>query len=189
MAELHKKQYKFGKMHMAADKDTVRNIRSATEEAADTAKTAARTTTEAARTGANLARETVDRGADTAKKVAEQANRGIGDLLTVSAETSQDVVRQVSANLDMLLQVGSAVASGYQSILSEWSNYTQQAAQRNADALNAALRARNPRDLFSVQGDLLRDTVQGFFSTGARVSELSAQVASEAVEKLDARAQ
>jgi len=38
--------------------------------------------------------------------------------------------------------------------------------------------------LFSVQGNLLKDNMQTMLSTSARISELSAQLASEAAEKL-----
>ena len=174
---------------MAADKEAVRTIRSAADETADTARTTARTTADVANAGANLARQATGRSADTAKRVAEQASREFNRFFNLSAEASQDAAQQFNQNLDALLQVGTVVASGYQSITSEWSKYAQQAAQRTTDAVNEILKARNPRDLFGVQSDLLKDSVQELLSASARVSELSAQVAHEAVEKLTARAQ
>ena len=122
-----------------------------------------------------------------ASGIVEKSNQEFGRLLTFSAEASQDAARQFNQNLDLLLQVGSVVASGYQSILSEWSNYAQQAARRNADALNAILRVQSPRDLLRVEGDLLKDNVQDLLSINARISELSAAFANQAVEKLDVR--
>jgi hypothetical protein len=174
---------------MAEEKDTVRSARSTAEETADTARTAARATAGTARAGGDLARETADRSADMAKEFAEQASRGGGQILKISAEASQDVARQFNQNLDLLLQVGSVVTSGYQSILSEWSNYAQQSARRNIDALNAILRVQSPQDLLRVEGDLLKDNVQDLLSVGARISELSAEFATKAVERLDARTQ
>src|SRR3954470_5339107 len=174
---------------MATDKEAVRTIRSATDEAAETANTTVRSATSTAGAAANLAHEAADRGTETAKRIADQSSREFGRLINISAEASQDAARQFNQNLDVLLQVGAVVASGYQSILSEWSNFAQQAAQRNADAVNAVLRVRNPHDLLSVQGDLLKDGVQNLLSTSARISELSAEAANKAVEKLNARTQ
>ena len=60
---------------------------------------------------------------------------------------------------------------------------------RNTDALNAILRVQSPRDLLRVEGDLLKDNLQDLLSISARISELSAEFANQAVEKLDVRTQ
>src|SRR5690242_4599865 len=172
---------------MAPDREAVHTIRSASDETAGTVKTAARAAAGAANATAATARETTERGADTAKQVVEKSSQEFGRLISFSAEVSQDAVRQFNQNLDVLLQIGSVVASGYQSILSEWSSYAQQAARRNVDTLNAVLRVQSPQDLLRVEGALLKDNLQDLLSVTARVSELSAQFATEAGEKLDAR--
>jgi hypothetical protein len=181
--------HKFRAILMATDREAVRTIQSASDDAAGTAKTAARATAGAADATVDTVRQTAERGADTAKQVAEKSSQEFGRLLNFSAEASQDAARQFNQNLDLLLQVGSVVASGYQSIISEWSNYAQQAARRNVDALNAILRVQSPQDLLRVEGDLLKDNVQDLLSVSARISELSAQFATEAIEKLDVRTQ
>ena len=168
---------------MATEKEAVRTIRSTSDDAAGTA------TAGAANAAADAVRQTAERGADTAKQVVEKSNQEFGRLINLSTEASQDAVRQFNQNLDLLLQVGSVVTSGYQSIISEWSNYAQQAARRNVDALNAIFRVQSPQDLLRVEGDLLKDNVQDLLSVSARISELSARFATEAVEKLDVRTQ
>src|SRR5690242_21454077 len=142
---------------MAPDREAVRTIRSASDETAGTAKTAARAAAGAANA---TARETAERGADTAKQVVEKSSQEFGRLISFSAEVSQDAVRQFNQNLDVLLQIGSVMASGYQSILSEWSSYAQQPARRNVDTLNAILRVQSPQDLLRVEGALLKDNLQ-----------------------------
>jgi hypothetical protein len=173
---------------MVTDDDTSRRARSAADESADAAKAAVHSTAGTAGAAADLVQETTDRGADTAKRLTEQSSREFGRFINFSAEASQDAARQFNRNLDVLLQVGTVMAQGYRSILSEWSDCAQQVARRNADALNDILKVRSAHDLFSVQGDLLKDGVQHLLSTGARLSELSARVANEAVGKLNKEA-
>jgi len=166
-----------------ATEKAARTLRSATDEIADAVKSTARDTAGAT---ADAARETADRSAETMKKLTEQSSREFGRLLDDSAQASQDTVRHFRRNFDVLFSVGTVVASGYQSFFSEWSKYAQQATKRNAEALNEVFKVRNARDLLNVQGSYLKESVQGLLSASARVSELSARTATEAVDKLNA---
>jgi len=142
---------------------------------------------QASQAAANIARETADRSTETVKKLTERTSREFGQLLDSSAQTSQDAARHFSRNFDVLFSVGTVVASSYQSFFSEWSKYAQQATKRNAEALNEVFKVRTARDLLNVQGSYLKESVQGLLSASARVSELSARTATEAVDKLNAR--
>ncbi len=166
---------------MATEKEAVRSIRSATEDTADAARNTAHT-------AAGMGQESVEHGAEAARKMSEQSSREFGRLVGFTTDASKDAARQLNQNLDVMLQVGSVIAQGYQSILSEWSSFAQNAAKRQTDALNDLMQSRNSRDLMSIQSDLLKDGIQHLLSHSAKVSELSAQYAHQAVEKLNARA-
>ena len=120
------------------------------------------------------------RGADNSRKLTEQT---FDQLIADSVQVSQNAVRQFNRNCQVMVQVGAVGASGYQSFLSEWSDYARHAARRNVQFCNEV---RNPRTRMDVQEAYLKEGMQGLLSVGARVSELSAQVAHEMVGKLSA---
>ena len=168
---------------MTNENEAIRTIRSATDETADAVKSAA---SDAAGATADVAREAAARSADVAKKVTEQSSREFNRLFNDSAQASQDAARQISRNFDVLVKVGTVMASGYQSIVAEWSKYAQQTAKRNTEALNKVLKVRNARDLLDVQDGFLKESVESLLSASARASELSARTANEAAGKLNA---
>ena len=90
-------------------------------------------------------------------------------------------------NLDVVMQVVSTTASGYQSAVTELADQGQQAFQRNFDAFSQALRVRTTTDLLNIQTRYLHDSLGAVLNTSARISEISAETAAEAAGKLQQR--
>jgi hypothetical protein len=65
-------------------------------------------------------------------------------------------------------------------------SYAQGSMQRNVEGLSAILRSRNPRDAMAAQSELLKQNMEGLLNGGAKIAQLSAEVANEAVQKITA---
>jgi hypothetical protein len=149
-------------------------------------------------TGAEVSQRIIEAGTDQGRRVAEasvQETRrvlegsshqlaAVGDRATQAALES---TQRTSETLDVMVQVATTAASGGQSIAAELVDYGQQAFKRNVDAFNKALRVRSATDLLNIQTGYLHDSLGAMLSTSARISEISAKTATDAVGKLQQR--
>lgn len=188
-----------------AASEMARTGESGAREAAETTKRGART---AARTGeemmarrgeemlarrgeemADTARETANRMANETSRTMSEATEQLNRIFALSARTSEEMANQASQNLDVMMQCGSILADGYQKIWREWMNYAQQALQRNMDGLNNMMRSRSLPDLVQAQSELLREEMEMFFDSSIKISELSARVANDTVQRISERSE
>src|SRR5687768_7048650 len=132
---------------------------------------------EAPQTSPYIATTVADKGTKEAQNLVEQA-----------ARTVQTVVQQAGQNLDLALQLAGTATSGYQSVQTELAGQARQAVQRTQDALTQASQVRSPTALLDLQGSYLTDSLQAVLVTNARLAEIAADVARQAVDKLQHRA-
>jgi hypothetical protein len=101
---------------------------------------------------------------------------------------AEQVARQASRNLDVMLECGTVLTDGLQSLWQEWMRYTEEATQRNLRGYNDFLRCRNVTDLFAAQRDLVQDEMEVLVNRSTRMARLSAELAANAVQKMSAGA-
>jgi hypothetical protein len=126
--------------------------------------------------------------ANASQQVVKRSAEHFDQMVTRQFEVSQEAARYVQQNLDVLMQVGGVLTSGFQSILREWANYAQTAARRNVDGINSLLRARTLQDLASAQSDLLVSELQLLLDRSVRISEVTAGLARDAAQGISDRA-
>jgi len=185
------------------------NIRNSTprKPARDAAAEIARTVRDAAEAGRQTSRRdgeavrlTTERASEAASRIAGNADEAsqqvtkrsaeqVDHMVTGQFEASQEVTRHAQQNLDVLIQVGGVLAGGFQSLLREWTDYAQTAAQRNVDGVNSLLRARTLQDLASAQSDLLVSETQLLLNSSVRISEVTAGLARDAAQGIGNRTQ
>jgi hypothetical protein len=160
--------------------------REAKEEAAASAKEAARAGAEIANDVAGTMRETAQSGFALASETAHRSMDQMTKMFGLSGERAEQAARQSSQNLDVMMQCSTVLAQGFQTISREWMNYAQGNVQRNVEGFSAILRSRSPRDVMAAQSELLKQNMEGLLNGGAKIAQLSAEVANEAVQKITA---
>lgn len=190
---------------MATDKDTHTAVRdtaraseTATRRAADAARTITDQGAEAGRrladTGAKVGAEATQRGAETIRTItgsvaqaAEQTTDRFRSMMGFSVEAQGEVAQQARENMDAMVQCGSVLMDGMQSIWREWLGLAQDAMARNMDGVNAMMRSRSVQDFYSAQSEMVKDGVELLLNRSVTVSQLSAKTANDAVRRLNAR--
>ena len=160
--------------------------RKATEDAAAGGKEAARAGAEIANDVAGTMRETAQSGLALASETAQRSMDQMTKMFGLSGERAEQAARQSSQNLDILMQCSTVLAQGFQMMSREWMSYAQGSMQRNVEGFSAILRSRNPRDAMAAQSELLKQNMEGLLNGGAKIAQLSAEVANEAVQKITA---
>jgi hypothetical protein len=166
------------------------------ETAARTAERGAEVTQDVAEKGAQAFRSTTEKTVETVsrmtneaagatRQVTEQASQQFGRVFSLQAKASEEVANRTQQNLDVLLQTSSLLAEGFQSVLREWMNYTQNAVQRNIDGMNNIMRARTVQDMLAAHSDLLNAEVQLLLDSSVKVSEVTARVANDAAQRIN----
>ena len=161
-----------------------KNVRDAAEAGRETIRSGGKAigkTTE--RAGEAISQIAGDASQQMAKRAAEQFDQ----MFTRRIEVSQEVARHAQQNLEVLMQAGGVLASGFQSILREWADYAQSAVQRNVDGVNSLMRARTVQDLASAQSDLLASELRLLLDSSVRISEATAHLARDAAQGINDR--
>jgi hypothetical protein len=159
-----------------------KNVRDAAEAGRDTI-----------RSGGEAIGKTTERTGDAISQIAGDASQQMAEqfdqMFTRRIEVSQEVARHAQQNLEVLMQAGGVLASGFQSILREWADYAQSAVQRNVDGVNSLMRARTVQDLASAQSDLLASELRLLLDSSVRISEATARLARDAAQGINDRTQ
>ena len=163
--------------------------RKSVRDAAEAGRQTSRSGGEARRQTTERAGETVSRiagdAADASQQMAGRAAEQFGQMFTWQIEASQEVTRHAQQNLDVMMRVSAVLAGGFQSILREWTDYAQSAAQRNVEGVNSLMRARTVQDLASAQSNLLASELHLLLDRSARISEATARLARDAARCID----
>ena len=130
------------------------------------------------------ASETVGDTADVVRQASDRVVEQLGQVSATQEKAVQDVTGRTQQNLGVMMQTGIKLASGYQSIMREWADYTRNAVQCNVDGINSIMRARTLQDLMAAQSDLLNAKVQVMLSSRAKIAEATARVAKDAGQSI-----
>ena len=128
--------------------------------------------------------ETAGNVAGAARQVSGWAVEQLGQVSALQEKAFKDVTGRTQQNLGVMMQTGIKLASGYQSIMREWADYTRNAVQCNVDGINSIMRARTLQELMAAQSDLLNAKVQVMLSSRARIAEATARVAKDAAQSI-----
>jgi len=128
--------------------------------------------------------EAGDRSVDAVKDLADQSAAQVSRLVDYSFRVSQEATKHATQSLDVLMQCGTIVANGWQTILREWIDATQETARKNMSDFEELLQCRTVEAFLSRQSSILRDRVETIQNSNARISEVSAQVANETTKRI-----
>lgn len=155
------------------------------EESAEASRKATEAGAELTRKSADAARDLMGTATSVTSRGTEQVQRALG----LSKEAQGEVLSQARQNMDVMVQCGSVLTDGFQTIWREWVGLAQEVAARNASGVNALMRSRSLPDFYATQSSMLKDNVELVLSRSVKLSELSARTANDAVRKLADRAE
>jgi hypothetical protein len=140
-----------------------------------------RASTEAPRRVAETAREAVQSGVGTATQMAQKA-------ADFGMSSFSDVTRRwqnAAASMTAVSQANSGLVMRYQAIWREFFQLAQQATQERTESVTRLMSARSPQHLLDANVDLLKREMQRFFEGQARVSQLLADAARDAQQRIE----
>jgi len=136
---------------------------------------------EAPRQVAETAREAVQSGVGVAAQMAQKAAEfGMGSFSDVTRRWQNAV-----ASMTAVAQANSGLAMRYQGIWREFFQLAQQATQERTERVTQLMSARSPQHLLDANVDLLKSDMQMFFEGQARVSQLLADAARDAQQRIE----
>src|SRR4051794_21015855 len=159
------------------ERERVETVRQAAESVGNVVRVSA----EAPRRVAETAREAVQSGVGTAAQMAQKAAEA-------GAFSFSDVTRRVqnaAAGMTAVAQANTGLAMRYQALWREVVQLAQQATQARTESLTRLMSVRSPQQLLEVNIDLLKGEMQRFFDGQARLSQLSAEAALDAKQRIE----
>ena len=95
-----------------------------------------------------------------------------------------DIVTLNKQNVEAAMKAGNIWAKGYEDLGKAYFGFAQDAAERGAEAAKAMMTAKTVQDVIDVQTDYAKQRFDHFAAEGTKLSEMSAKVATEAMEPL-----
>jgi hypothetical protein len=150
-------------------------------QAAETVSNVVRVSTEAPRRVAETAREAVQSGVGTAAQMAQKAaDFGVSSFSDVTRG-----VQNAAASMTAVAQANTGVAMRYQAIWREVFQLAYQATQARTESMTRLMSVRSPQQLLDANVDLLKGEMQRFLDGQARLSQLSAEAALDAKQRIE----
>jgi hypothetical protein len=150
-------------------------------QAAESVGNVVRVSAEAPRRVAETAREAVQGGVGVAAQMAQRA-------ADFGASSFSDVTRRwqnAAASMTAVSQANTGLVMRYQAIWREFFQLAQQATQERTESVTRLMSARSPQHLLDANVDLLKREMQRFFEGQARVSQLLADAARDAQQRIE----
>src|SRR3954471_22271534 len=159
------------------ERERVETVRQAAESVSNVVRVGA----EAPRRVAETAREAVQSGAGTAAQMAQRAaDFGISSFSDVTQR-----VQNAAAGMSAVAQANTGLAMRYQAIWREVFQLAQQTTQERTERMTWLMAVRSPQQLLDVNIDLIQREAQRFFDGQARLSQLSAEAALDAKQRIE----
>jgi len=167
------------------------NIRSISDVGSRIAGSAADMSQRAAQTGVEM----MDRNKEAAQQLWEQSTElfahlarqstdQMGRLLGISGDNAENGARRTSRSFDALLQSGDAITSASRDLSREWFETMRRMIDASIGRSEALAACRTPNDVFAMQLEIMRDSVEAALHGAKRLSEISAQAATDATPKM-----
>src|SRR3712207_1146608 len=153
----------------------------AVRQTAETVGKVVRVSTEAPRRVAETAREAVQSGVGTAAQMAQKAaDFGISSFSDVTRG-----VQNAAAGMTAVAQANTGLVMRYQAIWREVFQLAYRATQARTESMTRLMSVRSPQQLLDANVDLLKGEMQRFFDGQARLSQLTAEAALDAKQRIE----
>jgi hypothetical protein len=169
-----------------------RGLNNATKQFFNAASGAARTGVDAAAGTAQAGTDTLQRTAETTNQMWESESKMAGQFIEQSMQqfartfgmAGESAQQQASRGLDSIIQTGTVLSNGMQTVSRELFNLANRRLDENLYRANSLLRCRTPQEMIAEYGGFIRDNMEEFAQSTRRIMELSTQIADEAARRL-----
>lgn len=139
-------------------------------------------------TGANAGEqamsETMRSGENVIREAAHAGEKPMREARRMAAETTSAMAGAAEGAAEMIRNNGEAVAERLQEAGALWSELAQDAMRQNVETAQNLMRCRTLADFMEVQSNWMRRSLDNFLGRGARLSELSARLAIDAMTRM-----
>jgi phasin family protein len=126
-------------------------------------------------------------GLNSASANAQRFTDQVSEAYGITGEGREELTRQGSQNLEMVVQASAVLTRGVQDLSREWLSLTQERLQKNLDDFGALARCRSIPDVMAAQSTLMRDNLEQTIESTRRMAEVATRVANEASQTLAAQ--
>jgi hypothetical protein len=123
--------------------------------------------------------------AEAGADVAQQGAQQMSNMADMARSAAQKVSQHAGENLELINRLAATMASGAQAAVSEVTDWSRQAAERQAEAMRRLTQARRMDEIVELQDRYMRESLQALLDFGAKISRLSADKAAEASSHLE----
>jgi phasin family protein len=179
-----------------AERDMSQATQEATRKIAEETSRAARTVADAGAGAARAGADMIQRNAETVQHAWQSGSKMATDLAGNSAERfaracgitgegAQQATEQSARNFESIVQSGTILAGGMQSISLELLNFARKRVEQSMHRVEALVNCRTPQEILAVQSDLVRDSLEDFVQSTRHIAEISTKMADEAVRRMN----
>jgi hypothetical protein len=161
--------------------EAIRAVHSLTDETAKVSEHAARAGADVLQRSMEITQEALQLSLKMVERMADQFTSA---LLPVGQE-SEELARRSSQNIEAVSEASTILARGVQDASRDWFGLVQDRWDKNLDGMNEFVRCRSVQEVFAVQSDLMRDTLEQAITTSRRIAQMSMRVADEATRRTD----
>jgi len=126
-------------------------------------------------------------GFNSASASAQRFTDQVSQAYGITGEGREELTRQGSQNLEMVIQASGVLTRGVQDLSREWFSLTQERLQKNLDDFGALARCRSLPDVMAVQSNFMRDNLEQTIESTRRIASVATRVANEASQTLAAQ--
>ena len=126
-------------------------------------------------------------GADAASKSVEQTAKMTQEQFDTAIKGYDEISGLAKANVDAMLASGKAIASGLETVNTEFMDFSKKQFEGSVKASKALAGAKTAQELFDLQSDMTKKTYETFVDRWTKMSELMVKVAQDAAEPVNSR--
>ena len=167
------------------------NIRSMTDAGSQMAGSAADIGQRAAQTGVEM----IDRNKEVAQQLWEHSTElashftrqwtdQFGRTMGISGDGPESIANRASRSFEALAQSRDVITSASREVSREWFGTARRMMDATMSRSEKVASCRTPSDLWAMQLEILRDGFEAALQGAKRISEISAQAATEASQKM-----
>ena len=171
-----------------ATKETTRKMAEETSRAARTAADAgagaARASADMVQRNTEAAQHAWEAGSKMASELMEQSMQRFARTFGIAGDNAQQATQQSARNVESIVQSGTIIAGGMQSISRELIDFTRKRMEQNLQIADAVMASRTPQEFIAAQSNLVRDNLEDFVRSMRRIAEISIDMAEEASRRM-----
>lgn len=149
---------------------------------------AARSAAKAASKPAVTTLKTKEKSVKTEKPVSQpQKETTMTDTKQKFEKLTSDATSMGQEQVEAIVQSSTLFFKGAEDIMKTYTALAQEAAQKNAEAVQTLMGCKTLNELTETQNKLAKDSFEGFIAQATKLSELSLKVAKESFEPINAQ--